>query len=237
MLPLSVRPAAERRPGVIAVTLPSRRRREMLTASVASLRDTAARPDLLEFLVAYDPDDEETPQTAADLGLDVAWQAPERYGYHGLANYYAALVSQVTGEWCLPTWGDDALMQTPGWDDIVRAQPRCSVVCPEDNYPGWVCFPVVHMGVFAVLRRFCPLPATDSWYEFVGRDAGIAVRPQPGIFVLQDRFDLTGNNDDETYRESRSGYRTAEFYAEPYVTWRAEDAEMLRTCVSAFRDR
>jgi hypothetical protein len=237
MIPLAVRSSAGRRPGVIAVTLPSRRRREMLTASVTSLRETAARPDLLEFLVAYDPDDEETPVTARDLDLDVAWQAPERYGYYGLANYYAALVDRVTGEWCLPTWGDDALMQTPGWDDIIRAQPPCSIVFPEDNYPGWVCFPVVHMDVFSVLRRFCPLPATDSWYEFVGRDAGIAVRPQPGIYVLQDRFDLTGSNDDETYREGRSGFRTADFYAEPYATWRAEDAMVLQLYASALGSR
>jgi glycosyltransferase involved in cell wall biosynthesis len=228
MLPLQLIPLADRRLGVISVTLPSRRRPEMLTASIASLREQAAHPELLEVLVAHDPDDPETAQTAKVLGADVIWEAPERYGYPGLAHYYTGLLDQVTGEWVLPTWGDDGLMQTRGWDDIVRAQLSCSVIYPEDNFPGWVCFPIVHMDVFYVLGRFCPLPATDSWYELVAREAGIAVTPEPGITVLQDRFDLTGHNDDQTYQESRSGYRPTEFFSEPYVTWRAEDAAALR---------
>lgn len=228
MLPLTVTDSVSRRPGVISVTLPSRNRPRMLAASVASLRDTAARPDLLEFLVAYDPDDEQTAPAARFLNFDVIWQAPERYGYPALARYYAELVSRATGEWCLPTWGDDGLMQTAGWDEIVRAQPPGSVIFSTDNAPGWVCFPIVHMDVFRVLGRFCPLPATDSWYEYVARDAGIAVQPDPGIDVLQDRFDLTGHNNDETYREGRTGYRGAEFFSEPYLTWRQEDSARLR---------
>jgi hypothetical protein len=216
-----------RRPGVISVTLPSRRRPEMLAASVASLRERAARPELLEILVAHDPDDQQTAQTARALDADVVWAAPERYGYAGLAHYYAGLLDQATGEWCLPTWGDDGLMQTQDWDSIVRAQPACSVIFPGDNHPNWVCFPIVHMDVFCVLGRLCPLPATDSWYEYVARDAGIAVGV-PEIFVLQDRFDLTGHNNDETYQESRSGIRGAEFWSEPYVSWRAQDAAALR---------
>lgn len=199
----------------------------MLAASIGSLRAHASRPELLEILVAHDPDDLQTAQTASELGIDVIWQAPQRYGYPGLAHYYAGLVNQVTGEWCLPTWGDDALMQTADWDEIVRAQPAGSIVIPRDNHPDWVCFPIVHMDVFCVLGRFCPLPATDTWYDYVARDAGIRV-DVPEIFVLQDRFDLTGNNNDVTYQESRSGYRSAEFYTEPCTSWRAQDTETLR---------
>jgi hypothetical protein len=235
MIALQLVSSASRRPGVISVLLPSRHRPAMLTASIASLRENAAHPELLEILIAHDPDDPETAQTAKVLGADVTWEAPERYGYAGLAHYVAALLNQATGEWCLPTWGDDGLMQTLGWDDIVRAQPSCTVIYPDDNVIDWVCFPIVHMDVFCVLGRLCPLPATDSWYEFVARDAGIAVRPDRGIYILQDRFDLTGRNNDEVFRESRSGYRGAEFWSEPYVSWRAEDAATLRAHVSSLR--
>jgi hypothetical protein len=225
VIPLRVRPAGERRPGVISVTLPSRRRPRMLAASVMSLRGCAVEPDLLEFLVACDPDDPGTGRLARRLGAAV-WQAPQRFGYAESARYYAALLERASGEWCLPTWGDDGLMRTPGWDAIVRAQ-RPSVLWVDGNVGGLTCFPIVHMDVLAALGRLCPLPALDSWFEYVARDAGILVRPDPPIYVLQDRFDLTGRNGDETYREGRAGYRQDEFADARHTAWRAEDAAVL----------
>ena len=226
MLPLRVRPPHERRPGVISVTLPSRHRSRMLADSIRSLRDKAARPELLEFLVAYDQDDPDTAAAAEALGVDVIWQAPERYGYAESARYYAALLERASGEWAVPTWGDDGLMRTQGWDDMVRATPAGSVIYVDGNFPGLTCYPIVHMDVFAALGRLCPLPALDTWYEYVGRDAGILAKPP--IYVHQDRFDLTGNNLDETYREGRSGYRREEFFSQEYARRRDQDADRLR---------
>ena len=221
-------PPENRVSGMISVTLPSRRRPEMLTASIRSLRDTATHPDLLEILVAHDPDDQATGDTARMLGADMVWQAPERYGYAGQSRYLVVLLSAARGEWCLPTWGDDGIMQTSGWDETIRAQKPGSVIWVDGNFPGLTCFPIVHMDVFRTLGRFCPLPAHDSWYEYVARDAGILVRPDPIIYVFQDRFDLTGRNNDQTFQEGRAGHRSAEFFSEPYLTWRAEDASRLR---------
>lgn len=226
MLPLRVRRPEDRRPGVISVTLPSRHRPRMLAESVASLRQRATRPDLLEILVAYDLDDPGTAETAEALGVDVVWQAPVRYGYAESARYYAALLEQASGEWAVPTWGDDGLMETQGWDDLVRDTPAGSVIFVDGNVPSLTCYPIVHMDVFAALGRLCPLPALDTWYEFVGRDAGILAKP--GIYVHQDRYDLTGNNCDETYREGRPGYRREEFFSAPYARQRDRDAARLR---------
>jgi hypothetical protein len=124
-------------------------------------------------------------------------------------------------------------MCTPGWDDIVRAQPPGSVVFVDGNYPGQTCFPVVHMDVMAAVKRLCPLPALDTWFEDAGRAAGVLV--QPGIYVRQDRPDLNGLNDDQTHREGGGAYRAAgntglgqPYYQEPYVTWRAEDAAAMK---------
>jgi hypothetical protein len=212
---------------MISVTLPSRGRPDMLAKSIGSLRDRANQPELLEFLVAHDPDDQETPKTARELGVDVVWEAPKRYGYADSAYYYAALLEQARGEWCLPTWGDDGLMRTRGWDDIVRRQLPGSVLWVDGNVRGLTCFPIVHMDVFALLGRLCPLPALDTWFELVGEQAAALVRPDPRIYVLQDRFDLTGNNNDTTYQEGRSGYRAQEFFSSPYTELRAEDALVL----------
>lgn len=234
MLPLRVRRPEDRRPGVISVTLPSRHRTRMLTDSIASLRRTAKHPELLEILVAYDPDDTETADAAEALGVDVVWRAPERFGYAESARYYAALLEQATGEWSVPTWGDDGLMRTDGWDDMVRATPAGSVIYVEGNVPGMTCYPIVHMDVFATLGRFCPLPALDTWYEYVARDAGILAKPP--IYVHQDRFDLTGNNDDETYQEGRSGYRIGEFFSADFARLRSRDASRIQHSRRLFED-
>lgn len=203
----------------------------MLPASIASLRDTATHPDLLEVLVAYDPDDPQTADTARALGADVIWQAPQRYGYAGSAHYYPPLLEQATGEWCLPSWGDDGMMLTPGWDDIVRAQPAPSILYTHGgDRHGNNCFPIVHMDVFAALGRFCDLPAIDTWYDDVGKMAGVWC--DPGIVLRQDRFDLTGNNRDETYLEGRSGYRAADYYSPKWTTWRHEDAAALTNWIN-----
>lgn len=234
MIPITVKPPAQRRSGVISVLLPSRHRPEMLTASIGSLHARAARPDLLEILIAHDPDDPGTADTARQLGADVVWQAPERYGYAGGARYYAALIEHATGEWCLPTWGDDGLMLTDCWDDIVRTQPVPSVLYTTggDKW-GNNCYPIVHMDVFEATRRFCDIPALDTWYDEVGKQAGIWRNPDPPIVLMQDRHDLTGNNHDRTYIEGSRAYwarglHPKEFYAPKWTQWRQEDAQMVR---------
>lgn len=231
MIPLQLRPAAERLPRVISVTVPSRHRTAQLASSVASLRDLAASPLLVEVLVAHDPDDPQTGEAARALHADVVWQAPERYGYAGSARYWAALLEMASGEWCLPTWSDDAVMTTPGWDDLLRAQPAGSIAYLDGNYPGLTCYPAVHMDALAAVGRLCPVPAIDTWFEEIGREAGVLVNP--GIYVRQDRADINGRNADQTSAEGGAAWRAGGhggmvYYNEPHPSWRAEDAAALR---------
>ena len=229
MIPLRLLPPARRRSGVISVTVPSRFRAIKLAASIRSLRETAKHPDMLEILVAYDPDNPGTGHAARDLGADVIWEAPERYGYARSAHYWAELLNRSTGEWTLPTWSDDAKMVTPGWDDKLRAQPAGSVAYLDGNYPGLTCFPAVHADALCAVGRLAPLPALDTWWEYAGRDAGVLVHPD--IYVLQDRPDTTGCEPDQTYMEGGGAWRAqsgyVSFYTEPYPTWRAEDSNAL----------
>ena len=233
MIPLQLRPPGLRRPGVISVTVPSRGRGGRLTASLRSLRKMAAHPELLEILVACDPDDENTRLTAEGLGADLVWVAPERYGYAHSAHYWAELLEWSAGEWLLPTWSDDVTMQTEGWDDMLRAQPAGSVVYLDSNYWGESCFPAVHADALGAIGRLAPLPALDSWFEEAGRAADVLTRP--GIHVHQDRPDLTGCAPDQTYTEGGGGWRAAiaagadqAYHRLPYTAWRAEDAAVLR---------
>jgi hypothetical protein len=225
MIPVDVYAAEHRTAGLISVILASRRRETMLRASMASLFDTASRPDLVEVLVAHDPDDPHTADVARECGARWTWCAPERYGYKHGARYYAHLIEHVKGEWCLPSWGDDGIMLTQGWDDIVRAAlvPSVLFTTGGDRW-GNNCFPVVHMDVFVATGRFCDLPAIDTWYDDVGKLAGIWRSPSPPITLMQDRYDITGNNWDLTYVEGRSGYRARDYYSPQWKTWREQDA-------------
>ncbi len=232
MIELRLIPPGKRRPGVISVPMPSRDRHAMMVASLDSLRESAARPDLLEFLIAYDPDDQGTGQLAREYGA-YAWEAPHRYGFAGQSLYYAALLEQAAGEWILLTWSDDGLMKTPGWDELLRAQPAGSVAYLDGNYPGLTCFPAVHADALAAVGRLSPLPSLDTWFEEIGRTAGVLVTP--GIYVHQDRPDLTGCPPDQTYLEGGGAWRAGPggtasqaYYQPPYTGWRAEDAAALR---------
>src|SRR6267378_1220634 len=127
MIPLRLIPPARRRGGVITVAMPSRDRAAKMVDSLRSLLDTANQPDQVEILVAHDEDDQETAEVARALNVNMVWQSPVRYGYARSAHYWAYLLNESTGEWVLPTWSDDAIMKTPGWDDMLRAQPAGSV--------------------------------------------------------------------------------------------------------------
>ncbi len=219
MIPVDV--STGRRPDVISILCPSRRRPEMLTRSVASLRGHAIRPDLIEVLVAYDPDDPETKATAASIDADVIWEAPERYGHPGCAYYFAALLERSHGEWMCP-WNDDAFMRTAGWDELVRSA-EAEILHNEDN-SGSGCFPFVHVGVFDIIGRFTSHPAIDTWYTDIGWGAGICKRIP--ILVHQERPDLGTADPDATWLEGRVA-PVADYFRSPCTDWRNEDIAML----------
>ena len=232
MIALEMTPPGKRRPGVISATMPSRGRAQKMAASIASLREMAARPDLLEILVAYDPDDQETGRMAELLDADVVWEAPRRYGFAHQSLYYAYLLEQATGEWLLPSWSDDAVMMTQGWDDGLRALPAGTVAYLDGNVPGLTCFPAVHADALAAIGRISPLPSLDTWFQEAGQGAGVLQRP--GIYVHQDRPDLTGCAPDQTHIEGGGAWRAGsggtfdqDYYKSPYREWRAEDAAAL----------
>lgn len=223
MIPIKVRPGHVRSRGRISVVLPSRKRPDMLKRSLNSLiGNSVGLISQIEVLVAYDPDDFQTWDAAlhSDFVIVKGWCAPGRYGYGGIANYYPPLLQRAQGEWVL-FWGDDAIMQTPGWDDIVRSCPP-SVLYTRGNPDGHNCFPIVHMDILETVGRFPQLPAVDTWWDEVGRMSGRWL--DTDITILQDRPDLTGKEPDQTYIEGRPGYRSQEYYNLYWTAMRREDA-------------
>jgi hypothetical protein len=218
-------------PGMISVVWPSRHRTGMAAAALGSLRRAAARPDQVEYGVAYDADDPDTGQWARGNGV-LAVEFPGRLGWAGHNTYSAALFEQSCGEWIL-SWGDDGIMLTGGWDEhIRRAGPG---VCWLGGHPtGHNVFPAVHRTVLEAIGTVLPSPHQDTWLTDVAADAGCLHRT--GVRIMEDRYDLTGNNRDEIWEQgSIHAYQTAEYYSPEMVNLRKEHAEKVREALDLVR--
>lgn len=224
----------------IAVLLPSRGRVASLIDSVASLVNQAGRPDLIEILVAADPDDEPTSTYARKMPRTSCWIAPQRYGYGGLHHYFNGLTDLVISKhprgvgpgWFL-LWNDDARMLTENWDHILRAQPwplphrpdlgtLVADLWVDGHSPDLCTFPAVRRWAVQAVGSFSPVTChCDTWWQDIGRALGM-IRPVP-IKVDHQRYDLTGHHNDLTYREGQSQYRSAEFYGQ-FVQGKLQEA-------------
>lgn len=215
-------------PGMISVVWPSRQRVQMASAALASLKRTARVPALVEYGVAYDADDPDTGKWAADNGLFAA-EFPERLGWAGHNEYSAALFERAHGEWIL-SWGDDGIMLSAGWDMWIRRSPPG--VCYLEGHPtGHNVFPAVHRSVLEAIGTVLPSPHQDTWLTEVAHMAGCLYR-LPQVRIMEDRFDLTGNNRDEVWEQgSVNAYRRAEYLSSPMAQLRAGHAERVKAAV------
>lgn len=193
---------------LVSVLLPTRKRAVSLERSVGSLLDRASVPQDIEIMLAVDPDDGTLRDSPALPGV-LVWTAPERYGYEGLYRYYNQLAGLATGHW-LMLWNDDARMVTQGWDDIIRAQRRWGVLASRANHCGEAnLFPVFPRWWTQATGHIALSPNVDVWIQEVGAMLGACDRIP--VEVFHDRFDVTGNHDDQTYREGRAAQKYLNF--------------------------
>lgn len=212
---------------MITVMFPSRKRPLSLLRSYWSLISTASAPHRIQFIVAVDPDDPATSRAAYQLGSVTVVQAPERYGYARQQHYWNAMLHHASGDW-LMVWGDDALMQTRAWDDVIGSDRKPAVLWPRANGPEQAnCFPVIPAAWPLELGRFTPSAHPDTYWQHVGQALNRHV-PIP-VEIIHNRFDLTGGHNDDTYREGRGllgPEGMADHLADPELV--AGDAERIR---------
>lgn len=195
-----------------------------------SLRDTASDPGRVEVCVIYDPDDPETGRVARELECQIVVEAPTRWGYRRLHEYFNALVSISSGDW-LMLWNDDAVMQTDGWDDVIASESP-GVLSLRSNFRDLDMFPVAHRRVVDAMGHFSLSNHNDSWLHDVAVGAGCLRGVD--VYVHHDRFDLTGNNQDDVYRASSTGYTTMEYYGLELHARRGLDVERVRAALDEF---
>ena len=193
----------------ISILLPTRKRTEAVIKSVGSLLSQAADPTRIELLIAYDDDDEESREFFSTTWFPFVEQCgattkvfeSERHGYLRLYKYVNMLAEQASGDWIM-FWNDDALMLTEKWDDeIVKHTGFFGLLrmpCVTMNHP-FALFPIIPREWVDFFGRVSPVNHSDWWIYHVTATVGRMINIP--VNVYHDRADVTGGNNDETFKE------------------------------------
>lgn len=219
----------------ISVLLPTRKRTTLVQRSVESLFALSASPEQIEVVLAYDEDDAESDQyfNSPDWqSLVTSWRGHLQllrcppWGYWQLNRYYNFAASRAQGSW-LVVWNDDAVMKTSNWDQqVVANQGFVGMLhmTTENFKPNLTLFPIVPRIWLDLFGEISHTQITDTWIQEICHEAD-AVRSIP-VSVFHDRFDVTGNNLDQTYLDRR--YNKKDFNHENMKRLRSEWAHRLK---------
>lgn len=200
---------------VISVLLPTRGRTHALKKSLHSLISTAKNAKRIELLLGIDEDDTEVKQyiqseiapMLREAEIECRAQVFKPLGYHKLNVYVNTLAGIATGDW-LFFWNDDAIMLSENWDEqIDKYTGQFKLLAPRDNHDGhpYAILPIVPMGWFKLMDHLSLNAQNDAWLSHIAYMLDIFERID--VEFLHDRADLTGNNDDDTFknREYKEG--------------------------------
>lgn len=227
---------------LISILLPTRKRVAMLQKSFESLLGKARHPEQIEVCIAYDDDDQES----HEYFIGQQWQELQklfnfqqnihrlpRWGYKDLHLYLNYLAEKSRGKW-LFFWGDDALMETDHWDDHVSAQGDWIGLLHivASNAPmNCSILPLFHRHWIELFGCVTPVNPADSWISDICWNA--KCRRVIPVTVFHDRFEDSGNNQDETYWDKK---RTTDWNTQYHLPenkqMRAQWAERLRESLS-----
>jgi len=192
----------------ISILLPTRARTESLQRSLHSLVDLAHDVSDIELLLGFDDDDTATvdyfiANIAPELdqrGVTYTANEFEPMGYVRLNDYVNTLAGQAQGQW-LMFWNDDAVMQTQDWDLRIRDHDGefCVLRMSTHNQHPYAIFPIVPREWYDLFGYVSAHQLNDAWISQIGYMLDIMVNIP--VSVTHDRKDLTGNNDDATYRQ------------------------------------
>ena len=184
----------------ISILLPTRKRLKLLKKSVDSLINNARYPDKLQFLFGVDEDDNETflylkrSKYPNQLALQF-----KPIGYENLHKYNNTLAGYATGKWIM-FFNDDAIMNTKNWDDKIMdfEDEFCLLRFKEQTNHPYSIFPCFPKEWYYLLDHISFHGQNDAWLSEVAYLLNIM--RDVDIEVTHDRADITGNNNDETFR-------------------------------------
>jgi len=181
-----------------------------LTDSVTSIVCQASDPSRLQILIGLDNDDTVGLEHfdaviqpyLDDNAIDYHAQAFDSMGYAGLNRYYNHLAQHADADW-LFVWNDDAVMDTKGWDDVVRSytgQFKLLKVHTHNDHPYSI-FPIVPRAwyeQFGHLSRHQMIDAELSQLAFV-----LDVMQVIDVDVTHNQVELTKDSTDSLKPKTR----------------------------------
>jgi len=208
---------------LFSIILPTRGRKEPLIKSIKSLCDLADNPNQLEFLLGMDDDDLEHIEYVKSKIIpkfpNVSLHIFKRLGYRKLNMYVNSLAMLSKGHW-LFIWNDDAIMKTQGWDTIMHGYDTNPMPLLRANALGMTqhpfsLFPIIKREWMEVVGSVSPFTHIDrfiynvntnlDWYDKSEWPKCPWVIDVP-ITIIHDRYDITGNNNDDTFKNSTQNY-------------------------------
>ena len=196
---------------IISILLPSRGRRDVLKESILTLIENASNPKRLELLLGLDADDEGVQEYIKDNIAPILKEHEvecranifEPLGYENLHTYVNTLASNANGKW-LMFWNDDGLMKTKNWDNVISEyNGQFKLLAPKDNHEGhpYAIFPIVPIDWFRLMDHLSLNAQNDAWLSHIAYMLDIFERID--IEFIHDRADITGNNDDDTFKNRK----------------------------------
>jgi len=228
----------------IAMLLATRGRTESLGRSVRSLIELADHPERLQLMFAFDNDDDIGAKYFHDElqpwleQREISFFAVKfpRQGYHRLHVYNNKMAQYTNCHW-LMIWNDDAVMQTQGWDtEIMRYQGQFKLLAFHTHLDHpYSIFPILPRKWYELLGYISPHSVQDGWLSQQAYMLDIWERIP--VWVLHDRADITGNNNDATFQERAAlegrPFDEADFHSVPQIELRHQDCAKLATYMHA----
>ena len=192
----------------IAILLATRGRTDSLGRCIHSLIESADNPDRLQLMFAFDNDDttgteyfqQHLQPWMDERELNYTAMQFDRQGYHRLNVYNNKLAEHTDARW-LMIWNDDAVMETQGWDSEIMKREgefKLLAVHTHRDHPYSI-FPILPRKWYELLGYISPHSVQDGWLSQQAYMLNIFERIP--VWVLHDRADITGNNNDVTFRE------------------------------------
>lgn len=224
----------------IAVLLPTRGRTGALSRSVMSLVNRAVDLPKLQLLFGFDTDDtigyahfeKELQPWLDSKNVDYTVMQFDPLGYERLNEYVNALAAESDADWCF-FWNDDALMETSSWDRMIAKHTgefKLLAVHTHKDHPYSI-FPIVPREWMDQLGYLSPHPLNDAWLSQIAYKLDIWERIE--VYVTHDRSDLTGNNNDETFKSRTMDQlegnpnNPRDFHNPQWTALRMKETEML----------
>lgn len=222
----------------IAVLLPTRGRTDALTRSIFSLMNRAQNIAQIKLMIGLDEDDEVGIQHFMNnikpeldrRGIKYETLAFVPMGYIKLNEYVNHLAQRVSASWYM-FWNDDAMMETTNWDsEIIKHNGDFKILAVHTHreHPYSI-FPIVPNAWLKLFGYLSPHQMSDAWISQISYLVDIYQRID--VWVTHDRYDLTGNNLDDTFKNrpqlEGNPNNPNDFHSEYWHTRRMQDTEQI----------